>query len=265
MGRARMSQRWVWLSGRVVPESEALVPASSRSVRLGMGVYETMRVRAGRAPLLELHLERLEDAARALALWPGPLDWAGALAELAARNGLADAVARITLGDGFALLGIEPLPAALSAQRREGIELLTVVLERPLAGLKSTSRADLELAERRAGGEALCVSAAGSLLETTRANFFAISDAGLQTAPVPDVLPGIARALVLGIAADRGIAVTERAPALADLDTWQEAFATNASRGIRAVNAIDGRSIGTGKPGPRALELQRALDARMGI
>jgi branched-subunit amino acid aminotransferase/4-amino-4-deoxychorismate lyase len=260
-----VSARWVWLSGRFLHEAEASIPATSRSVRLGVGVYDTFRVRGGRAPLLARHLQRIERSARELDLWPGPQDWEGVLAELARRNALDDGVARLTLGDGFALLGLAPLPEELDTQRRRGIELPVLRLERPLADVKGTSRLDLEHAERRAGGEVLLLSASGSALETTRANFFAVTGTGLETAPVPDVLPGIARALLLEIALELGIGVSQRAPRLADLGTWREAFASNAPRGVRPVTAIAGAAIGDGKPGPLSLELQRRLDERSGL
>jgi branched-subunit amino acid aminotransferase/4-amino-4-deoxychorismate lyase len=260
-----LSERWVWLSGSFVLEAEAGVPATSRSLTLGVGLYETLRLSRGRAPLLERHLTRLEVSARALGLWPGSLDWAGALAELARRNRLAEGVARITLGDGFALLGLAPLPAELDAQRQRGIALASARLARPLAHLKSTSRLDLELAERRAGGEALLVGPTGSVLETTRANFFAVGEHGLQTAPVPDVLPGVARALLTELARARSMPLREQAPRLADIRVWREAFTSNAARGIRPVTSIDGVAIAMGRPGPLTLELQRALDERMGV
>jgi branched-chain amino acid aminotransferase len=260
-----LSQRWVWLSGSFVLEIEARVPATSRSLSLGVGLFETLRFSRGRAPLLDRHLARLEASARALGLWPGALDWAGALAELARRNRLERGIARITLGDGFALLGLAPLPAELDAQRTRGIALASTRLARPLAHLKGTSRLDLELAERRAAGEVLLVSPTGSVLETTRANFFAVTELGLQTAPVPDVLPGVARELLLELARCRGLALRERAPQLADVRTWHEAFASNAARGVRPVTSIDGVAIASGRAGPLTLELQRALDERMGV
>src|SRR5262249_35417075 len=151
---------------------------------------------------------------------------------------LADGVGRITLGDGFALLALAPLPEELAVQRSRGIALPLLELVRPRAHLKSTSRLDLELAEGDAGGEGLLLDRDGRALETTRANFFAVTDRGLETAPVPDVLPGIARELLLELAAERGLEVRQTAPRLVDLARWREAFASNAPRGVRPVFSI---------------------------
>lgn len=260
-----MSERWVWLSDRFVAEAEASVPVTSRSVRLGVGVYDTLRVTHGRAPLLERHLVRLESGARACGVWPGPRDWEGVLAELVRRNCIEEGFARITLGDGFALVSLAPLPPELEAQRSAGFRLRTETLERPLASLKGLSRLDLEIAEQRAGGEVLLVGADGRALETTRANFFAVTEAGLETAALPSVLPGVARALLMEIAAGEALAVREVAPRLSEIARWREAFTSSAPRGIRPVVAIDGHVLSSGRPGPLALHLQRALDARCGL
>ena len=259
-----MSAQWLWLSGRFVPEADARVPAASRSVRAGFGVFETLRVHRGRGLWLERHLARLEASATALGLWPGPLDASGTLAELCRRNGVEDAFARITLGDGFAQVSLSPLPAELEDQRSRGIRLPVVALVRALPGVKSTSRAELELAEQRSGGEALLSRARVELFETTRANFFALTDAGLETAAQADVLPGIARQVVLEIAAERGLGVREVAPRLDGREAWREAFATSSARGIRPVVELDGTPLAA-LPGPVTLELQRTFDGRAGL
>jgi branched-chain amino acid aminotransferase len=260
-----VSGDWVWLDGRFVLAAEARVPALSRTVRLGVGVYETIRVARGQALLLDRHLARLEAGARPLGLWPGPIEWRELVAGLARRNQLPDASARITLGDGFALLHLTPLPPDLAGQRAEGIALATATWNRPFADLKTTSRFELEQIEARAGGETLLVGSDGGVLETTRANFFAVGVAGLETAPLPDVLPGIARQVVLELAAESGLAVREVAPRIGDRALWREAFVTNAPRGVRPVVAIDAAPLASKRPGPIALRLQRALDLRSGL
>jgi len=255
---------WGWLSGRFVREQEALVPGASRSVSSGLGVFETLRVRNGQALLLARHLARLEKSATALGLWTGPFDAAGTLAELCQRNGLDDAFGRITLGEEFAHICVSPLPPDLEEQRTAGIRLPVISLTRALPGLKSTSRIELEMAERSAGGEVLLSRSRNELLETTRANFFAVSERGLETAMQLDVLPGIARQLVLEIAAKRGLAVLEAAPRLETRERWKEAFATNSPRGIRPVVEVDGAEV-TRAPGPITLELQRCFDELSGL
>ena len=251
---------YVWLSGRFVPEPEARVPAGSRALLLGMGLYESIRISGGVPPLLDQHLERLGTAAERWGLKLGGFDWASILTELAERNQLSQGRARITLAEDFTLITCRALPAELEREQREGIELATEVLERPLAEAKSTSRFALEVAERQIGGEALLTTVDGRVLETTRANFFAVRAGQLWTAPPPRVLPGIARALVLAAARDAGIAVIEQPPVLAERDHWQECFVTNAIRGVRPVATIDALALARPIPGGLTRRMQAEMD-----
>ena len=260
-----LKQRTVWLSGRFVAEEQARVPATSLTVTAGVGLYETLRLVSGVAPLLDLHLARLHSAYAALGMRPQPHDWSRILSQLAARNRIRNGQARIVVGDGFELATCAPLPRGLAKERKQGISLETVRLERTAAALKGTSRLALWLAERSAGREVLLVSARGQVLETTRANLFVVTDRGLQTASTSQVLPGIARGLVVELAKQMGIAVQLRAPSIRERSHWHEVLVTNALRGIRPVCRIAGFEF----PPPRAdsvtRHLQHSLDARMRV
>jgi branched-chain amino acid aminotransferase len=259
----------VWLSGRYVPEAEARVPATSDTVLLGVGAFETMRLVRGAVPLLEQHLARLRCACSALSLKEGVelghSEWGDLIRGLAARNGMTDGVARITVGQGFTLVTLRRLPPRMDAERRDGVTLATRRQARGAAGLKGTSRLDLWLAERSRGGEVLLVDALGRVLETSRANFFAVTAEEIQTAAPPDALPGVARALVLEETERLGLDVKQAAPSLSDIGRWREAFLTNAVTGVRPVRSIDDRGLGEPAPGPLTRKLQRALDARARI
>ncbi|MCE2392835.1 MAG: aminotransferase class IV [Proteobacteria bacterium] len=256
------SPNTVWLSGRFLTEDEARVPVSSRTLTLGLGLYESFRVAGGKAPLLDLHLARLERSAREAGLQLDAFDWEEALEGLARRNRRADGRGRLTLGDGFVLLTLGPLPADLELEQREGIELRTREASRT-AEHKSTARFDLELLERQERGETLRVDPDGEALETTRANFFALRNGALETASPPAVLPGIARALVCELAALRGLPVSPRPPRLSERGAWQEAFVSNAVRGIRPVARLDGAPLPLGGPGSVTRSLQTALNERL--
>jgi branched-chain amino acid aminotransferase len=255
----------VWLNGRMLPAGEAQVPATSTAVTAGYGVFETLRIVDGRAPLAELHVARLQRTCRELGIPDPAADWASVATELAQRCALPEAVVRITLGAEFALVTCEPLAGSVAQERTTGVELRSVSLARPAADMKTTSRLPLVLAERNAGGEVLLRGPAGEGLETSRANLFAVTRGALYTAPARAVLPGIARALVLELAAAQGVFTLECAPSALELADTGELFLTNAVRGVRPVAALDGRVLAP--PGPDSLtrRLQRALDERMGI
>lgn len=256
----------VWLSGRYLADADARVPATSDTVLLGVGAFETMRLVRGVAPLLEHHLARLRCACSILSLRATAelhrAEWDGVIRGLAARNGLSDGVARITVGQGFTLVTTRPLPHRMDDERRDGVSLSTCGEARGAPALKGTARLDLWLAERTRGGEVLLVDPGGRVLESSRANFFAVTAQGIQTAAPPDALPGIARALVIEEAERLGLLVTQAAPRLPEIGRWREAFLTNAVSGVRPVVRIDDLGLDPPSPGSLTRKLQKALDAR---
>ncbi len=82
--------------------------------------------------------------------------------------------------------------------------------------------------------------------------------AGALDTPPPDagILEGITRNVVMELAQDAGLAVRERNITLYDLYVADEVFLTGTAAEIIAVTTIDGRAIGTGKPGPVTGELR---------
>ncbi len=259
-----MSGASVWLSGRFVSAARARVPALSAAVLDGAGVYETLRVVYGGAPLAPLHAARLATGCLALGIERPRADWADVVEELARRNRMRSGVARITVARDFALVSLRPIPRGLVRERREGIGLESVRLQRGAAAIKSTSRLPLVLAEGADASEVLLRGERGALLETSRANFFALTDRGLETAPSPAVLPGIARGLVVELARGLGARIRLRAPRTRDLGRFREAFVTNAVRGVRPVHSIDGVRLRVA-PDSLTFRLQKSLDQRMGL
>jgi branched-subunit amino acid aminotransferase/4-amino-4-deoxychorismate lyase len=242
------------------------IPAASVSVTQGVAVYESLRLVDGAAPLVERHARRIADGCAQLG-WPEPSqDWNEIVRALCAERGQREGRARILIGDGFALVTCGPLPATLERERNEGIELRTTHLAHATHTFKSASRLALWQAERDAGGEVALCEPQGALLETSRANLFAATDTRLWTAAADRVLPGVARALVIEIAAELRLDVIAQAPDLRRLPSDVELFATNAVRGLRPVARIDGHALSVpASASATTRRVQRALDARMGL
>ena len=254
----------LWLSGRFMAEEDGARPATRSRLALARGVFETLRVVGGAAPLIDLHVARLRGACAELGLGAPAADLDEVVRELAARNGLRDAAARICVGEDVALVKVRRLPPELGRERREGVTLTTARVAHAAPHLKRTSRRALDFAEREAGGEVLLRDGHGGLLESSRANLFVLDADGLRTAAPPAVLPGIARALVLGFACELGIPIAPEAPRLDRRDGWRECFLTNALRGLRPVVAIDGDPLPLPASGALTWRLGKALDLRMG-
>jgi len=257
--------RTVWLSGRFLPEARARVSATGLTLTSGVGLYETLRLVEGVAPLAELHLARLRASCEALGLRARRHDWPRILAELAGHNRIRNGRARIIVGDGFELATCSRLPRGLASERKQGIYLTSASFERSAASLKATSRLALWLAERSSGGEVLLMSSRGRLIETTRANLFVITERGLETAPSSQALPGIARQVILELAREMGIPIRVRAPSLRERSRWREVFVSNALRGIRPVRRIDALTFPVRDGASLTRRLQRSLDERMGL
>jgi branched-chain amino acid aminotransferase len=124
----------------------------------------------------------------------------------------------------------------------------------------------MQAARRKGATEALMLNQAGQLCECSQTNFFLVLDGDLVTPPLDaGLLPGITRAFVLSLAADVGVPARETACTVADLARASEAFLTGTTREITPVVTVDGRPIGTGRPGPITLKLLEAFRARVRV
>ena len=270
----------VWLNGDLVPADEARIDPRDRGLLLGDGVFETLAASAGRLFRLADHLARMGRGADLLGLPAPPRDLEDAALATLAANGLADddAALRITYTRGPGPRGLpppsspettllitaaratptlRPATAMVSSQRRNE--------HAPSARIKSLAYLDNVLARREAAqagaDEGLMRNGGGALACASAANLFVVEDGVLLTPAIDQgALPGVTRAVVLGLAAAAGIAIEETTIAPHRLGRAAEAFLTNSLIGVRPLVAVDGRTIGGGEPGPitRAIELAYA-------
>jgi branched-subunit amino acid aminotransferase/4-amino-4-deoxychorismate lyase len=143
-------------------------------------------------------------------------------------------------------------------------------LRDPLAGLKTLSYAanlvGLEEARRRNADEGLWLNTRGHLAEGCASNLFVIMGRALFTPGVGEgILAGIVRGVVLRAAGEIGLPVHEGRLRVRRLERAREAFLTSSLRGVRPLVAVDGRPVGSGRPGVvtrRLAERVRELRAR---
>ena len=199
-GQVDGTDRHVWVDGRLLDAGGAHLSVFDRGFQLGDGIFETLRVRGGRATELVEHTARLRNSAAGLDI-PLPDDIAERLAtgiaELLAADGLdgetGDASVRITVSRGpFRARGLLPPDEIVAptiaiqawpvvpppaAHLERGLRLVASSVRRdpanPLAALKTTSRADYvyaRLEARRAGADdALFLTIGDELSEGTTA------------------------------------------------------------------------------------------------
>ncbi|MFD0773244.1 aminotransferase class IV [Streptomonospora algeriensis] len=259
----------VWIAGagfgrgRVVDESEGLIPVLDHGITVGDGVFETVKGVAGEPFALTRHLQRLARSAAGLGL-PEPdlgLIAGGVRQALDANPGIELSRVRITVTAGSGPLGSERTPGELTCVVAVGplsrptptVDVAVTPWTRnengALAGLKTTSYAEnvlsLDYARRRQAGEAVLANTAGNLCEATGSNVFVVLDGELLTPPLSaGPLAGITRELVLEWAGG-----AEADIPMSDLDRISEAFLTSSGRDVQPIRAIDGREL-PAAPGP---------------
>lgn len=301
-GQDGLAGRHVWVDGELLQADGRHLSAFDRGFQLGDGVFETLRARGGRPTELEEHLARLRHSAEGLGIDldedADPRIETG-IARLLEAEGLAgpdgDASIRITLSRGtFAGRGLLPLespeativiqawpvPPTPADHLERGLHLVTSTVRRdpenPIAGLKTTSRADYVFARleaRRAGADdALFLTVDGHLSEATSANVFLVRSAGRPggSRGAPElatpalacaILPGTTRTWLLGWGRRAGLEVAEGFLTSADLAGADEAFVCSSVAGVLPVTRFDGRPIGGGRPGPWTMRAREAREA----
>ncbi len=275
----------VWIDGRIVDGSEARVPVTDHGLLYGDGIFEGLRIYAGRLFRLELHLARLEAGARAIGLaLPGGIEGLrNVVLETARAFGSSEAYGRLIVTRGEGPLGVDPTtcptprvicimdqirlyPAEILAR---GLDLVTVSGRRPPADVldprvKSLNYLNSALAKlearRRGADEALILNLAGQVAEASAANVFVVRDGSLWTPPASDgALEGITRRSILELAARLRIPAGERTLGRMDRFAAAEVFLTGTGARIVPVRSLDAAPVGGKPPGPITRQLDVAF------
>lgn len=167
------------------------------------GLFETMRLWRRRVRFADLHRARMEASAAALSLPFDAARWARALREATARAPCGGALLRVQLdADGAVTWTTRPLAPLAVPVRLVVAESVRADANSPLLPHKTTERElyDEAFAEalRRGADDALIVSTAGRVTETSRFTVFYRLGGRWHTPPVSDgLLPGILRGLLV--------------------------------------------------------------------
>jgi len=101
----------------------------------------------------------------------------------------------------------------------------------------------------------MLTDADGNVVEGPGFNLFAISGRWLLT-PDRGVLEGITRKTVLEMASDLDLSCALRPVSAEEVRSADEVFVTSTAGGIVPVTLVDGRPVGTGRPGPLTLQVR---------
>ena len=263
---ARVSLLALAVAGRgVVDSAEPVFFADDEAVVRGTAAFETIRVRRGRAVLLDEHVDRLERSSLSLRL-PAPEGARELAAQAVEAAGTAEAALRLFRTSTTLVATVAALPPGLDGLRSRGLVLVTirVAAHGLLTGIKSTSyganMAAVAEAERVGADDALFVGEDEIVLEATTSNVW-WRDGDVLTTPAVSagVLPGVTRGAVTRLARDAGYRVREGSFTLPALLRADEAFTSSAVREIVPVVSIDGRELPRGDASPRLQELLEAV------
>ena len=272
--------RTVWINGKFVAEHEAQVSIFDRGLLFADAVYEGLGVLDGRIIDLDHHMARLRRSM-------GELGFETSVDDTELTEMLDRLIRLNQLREGFVYLqitrGVHDRDYLYPGGLRSNIFAFTQdqhggTADGPPQSLTMATTPDLRWARRdikttnllgqvlakvaaqQAGAdEALMLDGDGKVTEGGAMSFFIVKDKTLFARALKrDLLPGITRKTMLGVADAAGITVSERKFTVEDVYSADEALATGASSYIQPVIQVDERKIADGKPGPLTLRIREA-------
>ncbi len=271
----------VYVDGKLVPKAEATVSVFDHGFLYGDGVFEGIRVYNGNVFRLDEHIDRLYESAKTIALDIPltPEEMTRATLDTVSANALKDVYIRLVVSRGKGDLGIDPdkCPKAtviiivdkIALYPEEfyetGISLVTASVRRipsqcldpRIKSLNYLNNILAKIEAKKAGvPEAVMLNQNGRVAECTADNIFVVKNGTVATPDLMEgALGGITRKAVLGLAEQAGHKTMTMMMGLHDLYNADECFLTGTGAEIVPVVSVDGRQIGTGRPGKTTLDL----------
>lgn len=275
------------LDGTLMHTNAARISPLDRGFLFGDGIYEVVPCYSGEPFRLQAHLDRFQAGLNALGIRnPYPLArWAELIRGLITANGGGDmgVYLEITRGTGK---GRDFLPEPgmiptvfgfcwrLAAVRPEQLERgIAVVMLEDIRWLRCDIKSIALLApvmlrmeaKRRGADEAILVRE-GRLAEGSSSAVFVVKDGRTATPPAShERLPSISRLVVGEALVALGLPLEVREIRHEELHASDEIWIASATREVMPVTLLDGRALGTGKPGPiwrRVFDEYQALKKR---
>lgn len=271
-----------FVNGRFLPWQDATVSIDDRGFQFGDAVYEVIRTYRGSPFELGAHLDRLDRSATQLSI-PQPYtrkQWTQWIHHGLSLAGYPDAKIYIQVTRGVAprehnfpvesrptvVMTIRAIHALSPETRGTGVTACTRDdLRWGRCDIKSVNLLANVLAReeaRKAGVFETILVRDGCVMEGAVSNVMAVQGGVVVTAPEsPRILSGVTRTVVLKLAREEELVVDERFMSVDSLYQADEVFLTGTTIEILGVVQIDGKLIGSGRPGP----VTQALAARWAL
>lgn len=279
----------IYVDGALLPRREAKVSVYDSGFLLGDGVWEGLRLHAGKWAFLSDHLDRLFEAALAIDLKIGinRTQIFEALEQTRHANAMMENVhARLMVtrgrktrpfqhprlsreGPTMVIIMEHSRPGA--SVKTRGVRLATVPQVRGLPmsqdpKLNSHSKLNCVLAavqaEKAGADEALMLDPLGFVNTTNSCNLFIVRKGEVWTSTGDYCMPGITRRKVIEMCRADGIPMLEKNFSLVETYSAEEIFLTGTFGGQTPVSEVDGRGVGNGAlPGPVTSHIQSLYQA----
>tara|TARA_R110000764_G_scaffold24538_1_gene59057 strand:+ start:39080 stop:39964 length:885 start_codon:yes stop_codon:yes gene_type:complete len=275
-----------YLNGAFCSAADARISPFDRGFLFAHAAYEVTAVYGGHLVDFGGHVARLDRTLAGIGI-PNPLSgdgWGKVHRDLIEYNALSEGLIYLQVTAGsyglrdfagpdefeptvFLYADEKPL---IGAAARDGIKVIflddTRWKRRDMKTTQLLSQALAYRTAREAGADTAFMVEDGRVTEAASANAWIVNGEGhLVTRDLsPSILPGITRAGVVDLLEGSGIRLVERAFTPDEAAGAKEVFTTSAGAMIAPVVAIEGKPVGSGKPGPVTRQIQRLYYQSMG-
>jgi branched-chain amino acid aminotransferase len=276
----------IYIDGKYLPEDQAKVSVFDHGLLYGDGVFEGIRAYNGRVFRLKEHIDRMYDSAKTIDIHP-PIskeEMAEVICEVLRKNKLKDAYIRPIFTRGVGDLGLDPRRCKKASTiviavtwgamygdlYEKGLKAITVSVRRNAAealppNVKSLNYLNNILAKIEAnykgGDEAIFFDTNGYVAEGSGDNLYIVKNGEILTPHTLNNLRGVTRLVVKEIAESLGIPFHEQNLGYFDLYTADELICSGTAAELAPITWVDGRVIGSGRPGPVTRQLMAAFTA----
>jgi len=268
-----------YINGKYITLDELAVPIDERGHQFGDGIYEVIRVYNGKAFMLDEHLKRLINSARAIKL---PIEgdaenFRNLIEEAIKKSGLLECSVYLQITRGFAprqhlfpnvpisiSMTVKPVAPPQKSVRENGVSVIFHEDDRwANCYIKSLNLLPNILARQTAHEEG-CYEAIlvrdGFVTEGTSSNVFIVINEKVYTTPLSrHILGGITRIAVKQMCEQLNIEFVEQAFTKEELLQADEVFITSTTVEVIPAVIVDEKKIGTATPGKVTLKLYNKL------
>lgn len=252
--------------------NQAQISTQDRGFLFGDGVYEVIPVYKRKLFAWSDHLQRLKNSLHAVSI-PNPFsdcEWLEVINDLIARHSWQDQFIYLQVTRGIQMVRdhlpaddltptiyiyTNPLKPVAESILTNGIKLVSLEdirwLRCDIKAITLLPNVMMKLAAKEQGADdAVLISRDGLVTEGTASNLFIVKDGTLITPPnSTKILPGITRQVIEKVASSHHIPIVEQELTLTDLQNADEIWLTSSTKEALPVTELDGKTVGTGKPG----------------